>query len=237
MKKIYACLAGIFFLAILFSSCSIEKRTYLSGYHIEWNSAKHHTKEAELKINTASVSNTEDYIVLQEKTKQPLSETVIEENNENTEVISTSTEKIPAIISQRNIIPGNKKVENTFSVEKEKAKPTVYSKKNKQSRKPARGGDTPLPYIGLGLGGASLVCMLIGVISGFSPIGIYFGIIGTLLGIGGLILSMIGMKNSSKGSLGKTLGLVGIIASGIGMIGCIITFWVSLFTYIYEEDF
>jgi hypothetical protein len=47
MKKTIQLISGCLLLLFIISSCSIEKRKYQPGLHVEWNSSKRHVKQSE----------------------------------------------------------------------------------------------------------------------------------------------------------------------------------------------
>ena len=105
MKTIYSLLAGIIFFAILFPSCTIEKRVYMPGYNVEWNIAKHKSKGVQSIANTESASSMEKNDDKQELVASPFSQLVLKENNNTIERTTASVDKNPVIIAKKHTAP------------------------------------------------------------------------------------------------------------------------------------
>lgn len=231
MKTIHSLLAGIIFLAILFPSCTIEKRVYMPGYNVEWNSAKHKSKGVKSITDTETASSIEKNNAQQELAVQPSSPPVLQENNNTIERTTASVEKKPSLVSKKYLAPIADNFKKSFSQQKEKMNQLFVNKKFISTTK-ARGGVEVLPIVSMSLGVVSLVCLILSSLI-YSAMGVgtlatyLFAIVGVLLGIAACIMGMFGLKKE-KDKLSKLFSIIGIICGGIGMIACIIWFWVML---------
>jgi uncharacterized membrane protein YqaE (UPF0057 family) len=89
--------------AFILSSCSVEKRVHLAGYHIDWKKNKHGNTKIDVDQNTAAnQAQFENKIV--EETISP-----IESVNTVEQIVTASTENT-IILPQTNKIDLNKKV-------------------------------------------------------------------------------------------------------------------------------
>lgn len=111
MKKALLAFTGILSIAIAFTSCSVEKRHYLDGYHVEWNkNSKQHPvtineKPASIKaiaatpgetsLSTAATSETS-------KTEAP-STPVVAENNAVAPLITSAAKATQLIQKQEEV--------------------------------------------------------------------------------------------------------------------------------------
>lgn len=221
MKTILSLLAGIIFLAILLPSCTIEKRTYMPGYNVEWNTAKHKSKPVEPSA------------VKEESASQTFSEPVIEANNNSVENATASADKKPSLVSKKYLAPITDNFKKSFSQQKEKMNQLFVNKKFIPTTK-AKASIEVLPIVSMSTGVVSLVCLIISSAI-YSALGVgavetyLFAVVGVLLGIAACIMGMFGLKKE-KDKLSKIFSLVGVITGGIGMIACIIWFWVMVFS-------
>jgi len=228
MKTLFSFLAGIIFLAVLFPSCTVEKRVYMPGYNVQWNNAQHKSKPVESIAAEESASsiekNEEDAPSLkgEDKTKSPF---------RDLGQTTASADKKPAIIAKKYTAPVITEFKKGFSQQKEKMN-QLFIKKKFISTTKARGGVEVLPIVSMSLGVVSLVSLLLSlVIYSAWAVGTVesylFAVVGVLLGIAACIMGMFGLKKE-KDKLSKMFSIIGIICGGIGMIACIIWFWVML---------
>src|ERR1017187_10116329 len=146
MKKIkQLSLVGLA-LTFILSSCSMDKRVYTSGYHIEWKHNNHSSDKQEVvKNNTTNEIKTENKKIELTATTA-VSETTIENNSEVSDNNVTASTDNSIVIPTSHKIDWNKKNNNTAT---SKSKTTDETKKivkeQKQQRrkvsKKADGGD------------------------------------------------------------------------------------------------
>ncbi len=95
MKKLHQLSFLGIALAVILTSCSMEKRVYMSGYNVQWkNSSKIEQKE-EVVYNQKEQRNNQDF------KKINSSETIIDVNED--EIITASTEKEISLPSKKTI--------------------------------------------------------------------------------------------------------------------------------------
>jgi hypothetical protein len=177
---------------LILSSCSIEKRVYMPGYHIEWANSKHNSDKQELGSKS-----------IEKKTEQNQIATVEQSENENKTVgnsLSVNEENITASLDKTVIIPNHQKIslskkENTITAQTTPSSETktVISKKVAQTKKKtakknsAAGGSSKSQMIAL------ILCIFLGWLGihrfylGYTGAGILYLLTGGLFGIGWLI--------------------------------------------------
>lgn len=192
----------------------------MPGYNVEWNTAKHKSKPVEPSA------------VKEESASQTFSEPVNEANNNNVESATASVDKKPSLVSKKYLAPITDNFKKSFSQQKEKMNQLFVNKKHIPTAK-AKGSVEVLPIVSMSTGIVSLVCLIISSAI-YSALGggvdtYLFAVLGVLLGIAACIMGMFGLKKE-KDKLSKIFSLVGVITGGIGMIACIIWFWVMVFT-------
>jgi len=205
-------------LMLVFSSCTMEKRMYMSGYHIEWKKGKHNSDKQEL------VSNDNE-----KKTEQNKIATVEQSDNETNTIDNTTTikdETITASADDKQIILPQKKKINLYSSHKAKAvnkeeqvKQTFKSILKKEPKSTLSNGEEQLKINGMALAGfiCSIVGLLLVLITGWP----------FLLGALGVIFSAIGLKQISNGKgKGKGLAITGLIAGSLAIV--IFWIWVAI---------
>ena len=177
-------------ITLVLTSCTMEKRVYMSGYHIEWNKSKHNPDRQELVSNDNGKQTEQNQIVTGKQSEIETSTvdnfpTVIEDN------LSASIDN-SVIIPSRKTVSFNKK-ENTVTakINLNSVTKTIVkadSKENKKANKKSAangGGKSQLV--------ALLLCIFIGVLGihrfylGYTGIGILMLLTGGVCGILALI--------------------------------------------------
>lgn len=180
-------------ITLVLTSCSMEKRVYMSGYHIEWNTSKHNSNRQELvnndnekktepnKINTVEQSENENNTF-----DNSFSPTVADDN------ITASIDN-SIIVPSRKIVSFNKK-ENSFTATTATTTETqsvITSKVSKEQKKAKKinsnsgGGKSQIV--------ALILCILLGVLGihrfylGYTGLGVLYLLTLGLFGIGWLI--------------------------------------------------
>jgi len=176
---------------LVLNSCTMEKRVYMSGYHIEWNKSKNNPDRQELvsndnvkKIEQSQIGTIEQY-----------------KNGSNTleNVPTIDNENLTASLDNSIILPSHKTIsfsknENSVTAKTNQTfeEKTVISKKISKAKKKAEknnaadgGGKSQLV--------ALLLCIFIGVLGihrfylGYTGIGILMLLTGGVFGILALI--------------------------------------------------
>ncbi len=192
-------------LMLVFSSCSMKKRMYMSGgYHIELKKGKHNSDKQEL------VSNDNE-----KKTEQNKIATVEQSDNETNTIDNTTTitdETITASADDKQIILPQKEKINLYSSHKVKA-----VNKEEQVKPTLLNGDEP-KINRMALAGfiSSIVGLLLLLITAW-PLSL-LGALGVTLGV---IFSANGLKQISKNPTkwkGKGFARIGLIAGILGFV-------------------
>lgn len=178
-------------ITLVLTSCSMEKRVYMSGYHIEWNKTKHNPDKQELANNDNVKQKQQNQLVTIGQTENEIntadnSPTVTDDN-------FTASLDNSVIIPSRKAISFSKK-ENSVTSQTNQTfeEKTVISKKINKAKKKAEknssadgGGKSQLV--------ALLLCIFIGVLGihrfylGYTGIGILMLLTGGVCGILALI--------------------------------------------------
>ena len=150
MKKIILFAAAAIFMV---SSCTIEKRLYNSGYHVEWNHSKKHVDSDQVAqdVSTSKVREVETVVVNRTANADQVVEVsvmnndavVAAENDASNELVSTTN-----TVNQESAEASDKDLE----VKAEKAKDS----KNSEKSKAPGGGKSQLV--------ALLLCIFLGTI-------------------------------------------------------------------------
>ncbi len=184
-------------LITLISSCSIQKRTYRSGYHVEWN--KNYTSANSKESSEQNAIANNDYEHSEEQTYStiPIENEIIvssdlaineieSEMNFQSELISATEVKDENRILPINIIDIKKDIEqNKIESGTISSTKIISNKSNKSSNAAANGGKLQIV--------ALILCILFGVIGvhrfylGYSGLGVLYLLTFGLFGIGWLI--------------------------------------------------
>jgi hypothetical protein len=201
-------------LVILFviQSCTIEKRAFMPGYHIDWNHSKTmtHTKSASEKTDDGIAKNEKDSIVNHVKITENnvVENTVLTEKNEISQKIEQPISKEKIQISSGKI---KQKIESkegeTNNVVKKNTLYNIKKFNNKKNYDDDNGGDINV---------FSLISFIAAILS-VAFVGIT--LISLTLAVLGLIFGILGNNELSRGdylyNLNKTFALIGIILSSI----------------------
>lgn len=168
---------------LVLSSCTMEKRVYMSGYHIEWNKSKHNPDRQELAINDNGKQTEQNQI---ETIEQSENETNTIDNNITASVdnsVIASSHKTVSFSKKENVV-----IAKTNSVSETKTV-TAYkvskTKKKAEKNNSAGGGKSQIV--------AFLLCFFLGLLGihrfylGYTGMGILYLLTAGLFGIGWLI--------------------------------------------------
>ena len=203
MKKITLLAVAAFFVV---SSCTIEKRLYNSGYHVEWNHSKKHVDTDQL---AQEESNTEvrEAAVAQETrtvyTDQVVEESVVIDAVETT-AVETENEVSNNVFSAKNTVDQESAV-SAVKDQQVKALKAKESKKAEKSKAPAGGKSQII---------ALILCFFVGVLGihrfylGYTGIGVLMLLTGGVCGMLALIdfiRILLGDLGPNGGSYSETL--------------------------------
>ncbi len=177
---------------LILSSCTMEKRVYMSGYHIEWNKSKHNPESKEIASNDNGKEAEQNQIG-----------TVVQAENESNTVENSATvseDNITASVDNSLIIPNHKlisfsnqenrvtaKTNSTFEAKKVITNKVTKTKKKVEKQKSAAGGGGKSQIVAL------ILCIFLGGFGihrfylGYTGAGILYLLTGGLFGIGWLI--------------------------------------------------
>jgi TM2 domain-containing membrane protein YozV len=209
MKKIILLAVAAIFMV---SSCTIEKRLYNSGYHVEWNHSKKHVDSDQVAQEENSSEVREVQTVVVNRTAN--ADQVVEESIVNNDAVVTTDAETENILS-------HEVVSTTHAVSQESAASAVKDQqvkavKAKESKKAAK---SKAPAGGKSQLVALLLCIFVGVIGihrfylGYIGIGVLMLLTGGCCGI----LALIDLIRiiTRRGSDGTKFGLnAQIVARG-----------------------
>lgn len=183
MKKIKQITMAFLVLTFILSSCSMEKRVYMNGYHIEWKKGINKISQSDLVSNNSKIKLNE----LKEETFINSTEEIIEEPIEN---LSSSTDNSIYLPTQQKISfnPINdKKIIASTTISKEQIKAVV--KDNKKTNK--NHNNAPDEHSDMIV--ALILCFFLGVLGihrfylGYTGMGVLYLLTAGLCGIGVLV--------------------------------------------------
>jgi len=188
MKNLKHLLFSGLALMLVLSSCTMEKRVYMSGYHIEWNKSKQNPDRQEL-VNKDNGKTTEQNKIA--TVEQSGNEVITADNSNSTTVIEHN---ITASLDNSIILPSDKPVSFSKKVNtvRSQINPTSETKtivkeqkkQNKKATKPNGDDDMLIPF---------LLCLFLGVFGvhrfylGYIGMGVLYLLTGGLCGIGVLV--------------------------------------------------
>lgn len=198
---------------LVLSSCTMEKRIHMSGYHIDWKNGNRNSTTQELvKDNT------------RKQTEQNQIGTVdLSENKTNTVDILPAVidDNITASVDNEQIILPQKEKVNLFSslnvktVDEEiKINSSIKSELKRGIKNISKNTDDEPKMSGMAIAGfiCGILGLLLVLITGWP----------FLLGTLGTIFSAIGLGQTSKGKKGKGFAIAGLITG----ILAIVIFWI-----------
>jgi hypothetical protein len=204
-------------LMLVLSSCTIEKRMYMPGYHVEWNKSKHSAGKSELsyinnnntKLSEQNPTINEESLTITNTEADEFADTEVENS------LSASADNNPVILPFKKLVPLQENIEskNEFIHSKNK----VFFKKKEANKLivDEKSDDKKISSLAI----AGFVCSLLGF---FLVLIVRFPF---LLGTLGVIISALALgeiKNKNKS--GKGFAIAGLV---LGIVD-IILFWFFL---------
>jgi TM2 domain-containing membrane protein YozV len=169
MKKIILLAAAAIFVV---SSCTIEKRLYNSGYHVEWKHSKKHVESDQVAQEESSSEVHEVARVEVNKTAsvdQVVEETAVNNDAVVSSVVASEETSVSNELAASTNVVSKKKVASSAKETQMKASKATDAKKSEKSKAPA-GGKSQLV--------ALLLCIFLGTLGihrfylGYTGIGI-----------------------------------------------------------------
>ncbi len=150
MKKIILFAAAAIFMV---SSCTIEKRLYNSGYHVEWNHSKKHVDSDQVaqEESASKVREVESVVVNKTANANQVVEELVVNNDA---VVAAENDASNELVSTTNTV-NQESAEASDKDQEVKAVKTKESKKSEKSKAPG-GGKSQLV--------ALLLCIFLGTI-------------------------------------------------------------------------
>ena len=191
MKKIKQLSAVILALAFILSSCSIEKRHYMSGYSVSWKNQKNRVEKQEVKPNIPSEEAIVENNAITSPDKIEPIETPIQEKTETSNDNLTASADNSIIVSKHQIVDFSKKENNNVTAKNNlTTEPkAIKSKQEKKDKKGVNGNSGVLKSQIIAL----LLCIFFGVLGihrfylGYVGWGILYLFTGGIFGIGWII--------------------------------------------------
>lgn len=189
---------------LLSTSCTIEKRLYMSGYHVDWNNNNSHKnklakndvqielKESKIKESTQDLSSVSNY------NTNEIKEEIINEEN----IIASSSNEVISL-TKTGI---NKSANNSFKSSVETKTPTIYPPQQNIKKEIVNNLKTTDDGKN-GLATAGFVLSIISFFLGWIPF------LGWSMWLLGFIFSFIGIFKAPRG-----LAIAGLVISLIGII-------------------
>ena len=178
---------------LVLTSCTMEKRVYMSGYHIDWKNGKHNSNKQELVSNDNEKQTEQNQIGTVEQTENETN--TIDNSPTVNDNHTASVDNSVIIIPSRKTVSFSKK-ENTVTAKTNPTfetktvitnKVTKTKKKTEKNNSAAAGGGGKSQIVAL------ILCIFLGWLGihrfylGYTGLGILYLITGGLFGIGWLI--------------------------------------------------
>ena len=196
----------------MFTSCSIDKRVYSSGYYISWHKSK--------------TKNEQQNIVNNKKSNQKEQENNFSAENQSEEIssVTSQSDNITAsanenLIIEKNITPTITNQESKLESYNNSISFSAFKKEFKKGTSSIIRSNKTYGASMNGLAVAGFICSIVGII-----------VFGLILGVVAIILSGIGLSKINKDPInwnGKGLAIAGIIIGILDIIGWAI--YIALF--------
>jgi len=204
MKNLVKIFIAIISIALISSSCSVEKRVYMSGYHVKWN--KTFKKDDRNFNDIVSAKNLKEEKICTVANKNDVSVEIQDSVCLESKKVETKIEKENLIAScDKNVLAIKPRMKKPFSEQYESNK-----KNNEFLNQNAKEENTSSRRRGGVLAILSLICGIIGLI-GFLVITNSF-----LWGIAAIVLGIIALVERSGNPWMAIVGIIlGMLATGI----------------------
>lgn len=243
-------------LVIFISSCAnieITKRRYRPGYHIDV--VKKNDRDVKVEetavVNEAPTAESDVADAPPAKINSRKAERIAKREARRAkaeiqlpadEPMEAKSEGVGEILEVKPFDDIDKKTrENAFTFQKNRVQSKLRKAFKPEEDKSAW---SVVSFIAMGLGIAAFVMFLltlvtlVGILSAGGPLTSVwiFGLIGMLLGIGGMVTGIIGMRDT-RDKKGRGFALAGMIAGIVGLVfGLIFFFWGMIFDLILGEE-
>jgi TM2 domain-containing membrane protein YozV len=187
MKKITLFVVAAIFMV---SSCTIEKRLYNSGYHVEWHHSKKHVdtdqvaqEESNTEVREAAVAQQTRTVYVDQVVEESVVNDAVETTLVETTRVETENEVSNTIVSAKNVV-GQESAVSVVKDQQVKAVKAKESRKAEKSKAPAGGKSQII---------ALILCFFLGVLGihrfylGYTGIGVLMLLTGGVCGILALI--------------------------------------------------
>jgi hypothetical protein len=194
------------------TSCTMEKRVYMSGYHIEWNKNRHHADKSELASNNNAKQTEQNQTVTVEQTEtasNAVDDSFAPPVNEENLTASVGNEQIILPQKEKINLSSSHKVKTTD--EEKETKPSFKSEFKKGAKMILANADEPKTN---GMALAGFICSLAGLL-----------LFGFILGTLAVIFSAIGLGKINKDPAkwkGKGMAIAGLIIGVVDIVAWLI---------------
>lgn len=210
-------------ITLVLTSCSMEKRVYMSGYHIDWKNGKRNSNKQELVSSDNGKKKEQNQTVTVEQSEtatntvdNSFAPTVTEDN------ITASVDNQQIILPQKGKINLLSSHKLKTAEEEIKINPSIKSELKRGIKTISQNTDEEPKMSGMAIAGfiCGILGLLLVLITGWP----------FLLGTLGTIFSAIGLGQTSKGKKGKGFAISGLITGILAIV--IFWIWVAIIVFL-----